>query len=176
MHYFAYGSNMSLSRLRKRVPSAKFLGCHRLTKHDLRFHKASKDGSGKCDAYFTSDPGDVVYGALFEIDPIEKTALDKAEGLGFGYDQKQVIVISDDSSFIEAVTYTATIFDDSLKPYSWYINHILVGAQETFLPLNYIKTKIKNIETTEDCNRDRDANERSIHGPKEITINYPQAY
>lgn len=166
MHYFAYGSNMSLSRLKKRVPSAKFLGCHRLTEHDLRFHKTSKDGSGKCDAYFTSDPGDAVYGALFEIDPIEKAALDKAEGLGFGYDQKQVIVISNDGTLIDAVTYTATIIDESLKPYSWYMNHVLIGAQETSLPLNYIQTKIRKTETTEDCNRDRDANERSMHKPK----------
>lgn len=166
MHYFAYGSNMSISRLKKRVPSAKFLGCHRLTEHDLRFHKTSKDGSGKCDAYFTSHPEDVVYGALFEIDEIEKAALDKAEGLGFGYNQKQVIVISNDNSFTEAVTYIASSIDDSLKPYSWYMNHVLVGAQEISLPLTYIETKIKNIETTEDCNRERDASERSIHEPR----------
>lgn len=170
MHYFAYGSNMSLSRFKKRVPSAKFLGCHRLTKHDLRFHKTSKDGSGKCDAYLTSDPHDVVYGALFEIDPIEKTALDKAEGLGFGYDQKQVVVTSNDDSLIEAVTYIASTIDDTLKPYSWYMNHVLVGAHEISLPVNYIQTKISSIETTEDCNRERDARERSIHDPKKFTI------
>jgi len=81
MLYFAYGSNMSVSRLRKRVPSASPLGCHILKKHDLRFHKKSKDGSGKCDAYETSNDKDIVYGALFGIDPNEKPALDAAEGL-----------------------------------------------------------------------------------------------
>jgi gamma-glutamylcyclotransferase len=54
MYYFAYGSNMSLSRLRERVPSAEAVGCFSLNGHDLRFHKLSKDGSGKCDAFFTA--------------------------------------------------------------------------------------------------------------------------
>ena len=170
MHYFAYGSNMSLSRLKKRVPSANPLGCHRLNKHDLRFHKTSKDGSGKCDAYFTSNPDDVVYGALFEIDPVEKTVLDKAEGLGHGYDQKEVIVIADDGSLIKAVTYIASNIDDTLKPYSWYVNHVLVGAYETSLPAEYIENKINNIETIEDYNEERNAKERSIHETKETII------
>lgn len=64
MHYFAYGSNMSRSRLRERAPSAEALGCFALNGYDLGFHKSGKDGSAKCDAYFTADTGDVIYGVL----------------------------------------------------------------------------------------------------------------
>ncbi len=48
MKYFAYGSNMSLARLKGRVPSAKRLGMFCLRNHQLAFHKISKkDGSAK---------------------------------------------------------------------------------------------------------------------------------
>lgn len=163
MYYFAYGSNMSLARIRKRVPGARFLGCHRLKEHDLRFHKPSRDGSAKCDAYFTADPDDTVYGALFEIDQIEKRVLDRFEGLGIDYDEKQVTVISEDGDFRRALTYTAKIIDNSLKPYSWYLNHVVIGAKEIPLPKNYLETKITNVATKEDRDKDRDTLERSIH-------------
>ncbi len=80
MKYFAYGSNMSIARLRERVPSAVSFGCHALKEHDLRFHKSSKDGSGKCNAFFTGNDDDTILGVLFEIKSSEMSALDRAEG------------------------------------------------------------------------------------------------
>lgn len=163
MYYFAYGSNMSRSRLRNRVTSADALGWCTLNKYDLRFHKVSKDDSGKCDAYFTSDASDVIYGVLFKIDPSEKLALDRAEGLGYGYDEKEVTVIAKDGSSIRATTYVATKIDENLKPYSWYVNHVLVGAREAFLPADYIQLKISSVEAVEDSNKERDSKQRAIH-------------
>lgn len=84
---------MSLPRLRERVPSAELIGVSTLAEHSLRFHKVSKkDGSGKCDALFTKDSNDYIVGALFEISESEKEALDRAEGLGYGYQDKKVVV------------------------------------------------------------------------------------
>jgi len=154
---------MSLSRLRERVPSAEPVGCFTLNEHDLRFHKSSKDGSGKCDAYFTSETGNAIYGVLFEIDPSDKPALDKAEGLGYGYDEKEVTVSANDGYSIKATTYVATNIDVSLKPYSWYVNHVLVGAREGSLPSDYIAAKIVSVETVEDSDKERDAKQRAIH-------------
>jgi len=86
MKYFAYGSNMSLLRLRARVPNAERIGMFTLVEHSLRFHKWSrKDKSAKCDALFTGNPEYFVIGALFWIPREEKHPLDRAEGLGFGY-------------------------------------------------------------------------------------------
>jgi gamma-glutamylcyclotransferase len=163
MHYFAYGSNMSLSRLRERVPSAEVVGCFALNGYDLRFHKSSRDRSGKCDAYFTSDTGNTIYGALFKIAQSEKSALDKAEGLGYGYDEKEVTVTAHDGSSITATTYIATDIDENLKPYSWYVNHVLVGANERLLPQDYIEAKINSVEVVEDSDKERDAKQRAIH-------------
>lgn len=154
---------MSLSRLRARVPSAVALGCHSLNEHDLRFHKFGKDGSGKCDAYFTANADDVIYGALFEIDPNEKPTLDKAESLGHGYDEKEVVVTAQNGTLIQAVTYVAIIVDQSLQPFSWYMNHVLIGAREASLPAEYIERKINSVAVIEDKDKERDANQRAIH-------------
>ena len=163
MKYFAYGSNMSISRLRERVPSAESVGCHSLKKHDLRFHKSSKDGSGKCDAHYTGDGADIIFGALFEICPTDKPSLDKAEGLGYGYDEKTVVIHASDGSSIEATTYFATAIDRNLKPYSWYVNHVLVGASEISLPGEYVQSRICGIESIHDPDKTRDFRERAIH-------------
>lgn len=163
MYYFAYGSNMAVARLRERVPSANSLGRYVLKEHDLRFHKSGKDGSAKCNALFTANPEHVIYGVLFEIDAQHKQSLDKAEGLGHGYDQKEVVVLADDESFVRATTYVATKIDENLKPYSWYVNHALIGANEASLPPDYIEQKIKSVEIDEDGDTERDAKQRAIH-------------
>ena len=162
MKYFAYGSNMSLARLRERTPSARRVATCSLDGHALRFHKSGRDGSGKCDARATGNPADVVIGALFDICPSQKPALDRAEGLGVGYDQKVVLVTDEHGGQVEAVTYCAIAIDELLRPYSWYKHHVLVGARESSLPDTYI-ARIEQVESLEDPDRERDARERAIH-------------
>lgn len=162
MNYFAYGSNMSLIRLKERVPSAELIGVFSLKSHQLKFHKSSKDGSGKCDTFETNNDSDIVFGALFEIDSSEKTALDRAEGLGYGYNEKTVKVYSDSLGELEAVTYYATNIDASLKPYSWYLNHVVVGAKEIKVPFNYL-SMIESTGSIEDPDKERDAKQRAMY-------------
>jgi len=162
MKYFAYGSNMSLARLQDRVPSAQRLGMFCLRKHQLAFHKSSKDGSGKCDAYFTDDTEHSIFGALFEINEKEKKDLDRAEGLGYGYDQKLVQVEDVDGKVLEATTYIATKIDGTLLPYSWYLNHVVVGAKEIDVPASYLD-KILSVKTIEDTDKERDREQREMY-------------
>lgn len=162
MKYFAYGSNMSLARLRARTPSARPLGRFTLVEHSLRFHKMGMDGSGKCDAFYTGNAGDMVHGVLYEIRRSEKWRLDKAEGLGHGYDEQVVTVSGADGELHVAVTYRAIRIDAALKPYSWYRHHVLVGAWEVGLPPAYTQ-QLEAIECIEDEDRERDRRERAIH-------------
>lgn len=163
MKYFAYGSNMSIARLRARTPSAVSLGRHHLGQHDLRFHKTGADQSAKCDAFHTGIHSDVVIGVLFEIDIQEKVILDRVEGLGKGYDEKTVVVVSADGTSVHASTYVATHIDDGLEPFSWYVHHVLTGALEALLPEDYIDARIRAVGHREDACRERDARERSIY-------------
>lgn len=162
MNYFAYGSNMSLSRLWQRTPGARRIGQFCLVGHTLRFHKVGRDGSGKCDAYFTGSADDVVFGALFELPASEKSRLDEAEGLGRGYDESEVTIVGASGVEMRATTYRATHIEPSLAPYSWYKHHVLVGARESALPLAYIRA-IEAIDSLDDPDRARDARERAIH-------------
>ena len=176
--YFAYGSNMSKRRLttKDRAPSAKVIGTGVLNNHCVTFHKHSKkDGSGKC----TIEPSesDKVYGVLFKINKDEKCKLDKAEGkvsndCKKGYKEITVKIKIWDSKCskytcgdtICAKTYQATrvSIDQELKPYTWYKQHVLVGAIEQGLPPSYINCLI-GFDAKKDCCEKREACELSIY-------------
>ncbi len=150
--YFAYGSNMSSARLCERCPSAAPVGVAELAGYGLRWHKRSKDGSGKCDIISISDHGHV-FGVLYQIADSEKQALDRAEGLGYGYKKVNVQVLIDGTE-ITANAYQATDIDESLKPYSWYQALVMAGAKEHGLPQDYI-AQLSLITPMEDSDQNR---------------------
>lgn len=162
MKYFAYGSNMSLLRLQERVPSAKKLEIVTLNNHQLRFDMSGDDDSGKCNAFQTNNSEDIVIGALFEINQSEKGVLDQAESLGDGYDEKFVLVQNELGEFFEALTYYAIKIDASLKPYYWYLNHVIVGAKETKVPNDYLAI-IESVECIDDPDLNRNAKQHAIY-------------
>lgn len=158
MYYFAYGSNMSEKRLTRRIPARK-LGIAALRGYGLFFTKPSEaDGSAKCDIC----PADsVVYGVLYEIDPEDKPVLDRFEGLGYGY-RTEAVEVEFRGEPVEALTYIAVNMDDSLKPFSWYRQHVINGAVENGLPSDYIEG-IRRVPVMEDPNSDRATEELAIY-------------
>lgn len=160
--YFAYGSNMSTVRLRERMPSCKPIGNATLPGHALRFHKLSKDKSGKCNALATDD-GESVVGVLFSFDPAERATLNLAEGVGNGYEHATVTVINDEGRRRKVLTYLASpeAIDDSLMPYSWYKDFVLSGCAEHGLPADYVAAYVQAVEATADPNTARCARERA---------------
>ena len=157
--YFAYGSNMSTARLRERVPSAHALGVGLLERHRLQWHKISKDGSGKCNV--VADPEASVYGVLFEIHSSDKPALDRAEGKGFGYDEKSIEILWQRRP-IEALTYVATRTNSYLLPWSWYKDHVTYGAREHGLPSDYVAA-LESAAAADDPDRFRHNRETAIY-------------
>lgn len=135
---FAYGSNMLTARVRERVPSAAAVAIGRLRAHTLKWHKRSRDGSGKCDIESTGRNEDAVWGVVFELDAAEKPALDRAEGVGNGYVERQVDVVTD-RGIVTASAYVATARDPALRPYHWYKAFVVAGAKEHNLPPEYVQ-------------------------------------
>ncbi len=163
MKYFSYGSNMSIRRLTARVPSAAFDTVARLEGHVMKFRKKSNlDGSAKCDIVETSNENDTVWGVVFEIDAGEKPGLDLAEGLGNGYEEKELELTGPSGNLVRAFTYYATEIDENLVPYTWYMEHVLTGARENGLPTDYIAS-IEQVESIQDPDRERHARELSIY-------------
>ena len=163
--YFAYGSNMSEKRLKKRVSSAKVVGTGVLKNYCLTFNKTGIDGSGKCNIECCKS--DEVYGVLFEIDEYQKCCLDKVEE---GYNSKCVKIEVLDSKCSKyaygktesARTYQATKNLESCLPYTWYKQHVLVGAIEQKLPPYYINYLI-GFRSKKDCCKKREARNLSIY-------------
>ncbi|MEQ8798353.1 MAG: gamma-glutamylcyclotransferase family protein [Salinisphaeraceae bacterium] len=150
MHYFAYGSNMLTARLRRRVRGARPLGPARLKGHALRFHMNGGDGSGKCNAFATGRPSDVVHGVIFEIDDRRLRKLHAAEGPGYEFIQVQV---ETDNGSLPAGTYRArnAWLDDAMAPYTWYQAFVVAGGREHGLPGEYI-AQIENMFARRDAN------------------------
>lgn len=159
--YFSYGSNMSLKRMEDRKINPVSLGVFRLDEHDLRFHKVSIDGSAKCDAFFTECSDDFVLGVLYEIDDKDEHNLDNFEGLGNGYGEK-IVVVYDENISHNAKIYVATKCNKSLLPYTWYLKHVIEGAQSAEFPASYIE-KLEKINTINDPNSKRKKKQFSIH-------------
>lgn len=162
MIYFAYGSNMSLLRLRERAPDAQRIAACTLTEHELRFHKVSPDGSAKCDSFYTGNSDDLVLGAVYELGEASERVLDQVEGLGRGYDKKQVRVVDNTGLEYEAFTYYATLIDPQLLPYGWYLEHVLIGARELALPDSYLR-RIEAVGFIEDQDLEREARQLALY-------------
>jgi gamma-glutamylcyclotransferase (GGCT)/AIG2-like uncharacterized protein YtfP len=162
MKYFAYGSNMSTPRLRKRVQSCEFITTAKLLGHQLRFHKRSKDNSSKCNAFYTGIGTDIIWGTVFNISPAEKRVLDKVEGLGSGYSEKEVDLITPAGEHLKAITYYAedSAIVEGLPPYTWYKDLVSNGATEHSLPADYVTLSIQAVVATKDPDADREKRNR----------------
>lgn len=169
MLYFAYGSNMSLPRLRARVPSAQRLNVATLPAYRLAFHKIGTDGSAKCN--IVPCTGNCVYGVLYRMDARHRAALDRAEGCGHGYEAAQLDVIALDGRRVNAFSYFATAIDDRLLPFDWYLQHVLNGARDNALPADYTAV-IASVTTVEDPDPHRSGRELAIHVPPADTQEY----
>jgi len=160
---FSYGSNMLSTRLQQRAPSARARGIGQLRAHGLRWHKRSRDGSGKCDAQPTGRQEDVVWGVLYEVDRREKAGVDRAEGLGHGYNEKEV-EIDTGNGLTKALMYVATNIDPSLRPKEAYKAMVVAGAREHALPLEYV-VRLESVEAISDPGSTPGAQVREGTGP-----------
>jgi gamma-glutamylcyclotransferase (GGCT)/AIG2-like uncharacterized protein YtfP len=170
--YFAYGSNMSTPRIRRRIQSATVLSSAYLAGHCLRFRKKSVDGSAKCDIEYTRVGEDRVHGVVYEIPVDDKNVLDRYEGLGSGYEDRQVSIVLPGDDTIIASTYFATHIDASLKPFHWYKEHVLRGAYEHTLPGDYVEA-IEAVHSIPDPDRNKHTAELSIYSDKPAFVQYP---
>ena len=162
MLYFAYGSNMLTERLQDRVPSAEPVSSATLPGRTLRFHKRSKDGSGKCNLAPASEESASVHGVLFDFASDDLSALDEAEHRGYGYERRRVHPQTPNGS-VDAFAYVAqpAYIDDALRPYDWYRALVTAGAHQHNLPSAY-RNRIEATRSYPDPDTDRRRTYRSL--------------
>lgn len=154
MRYAAYGSNLHAVRLSGRIASAQLIATAFLPDRDLRFHKRSRDDSGKCNIVIGSEG---VHIAVFDISVEDKTTLDRIEGVGAGYVSTDLEV----PGIGVCATYVADekYVDDALVPYDWYRELVLLGARAQRFPQAYLDA----IASTP-CREDPDTERRALNG------------
>lgn len=159
---------MSLARLQERVCRVRILGTGMLRGYLLKFHKKGMDGSAKCDAFYTGNPDHYVLGRVFAINEQQKILLDRVEGLGKGYCEKMVEILPVCSLSApvqgrqKASIYYATDIDESLKPFSWYKNHVLQGGREAGFDCDYMRL-IEQTAAIEDPDLSREAQQTAVY-------------
>lgn len=126
--YFAYGSNLTRTRMRDRVPSAHPRGVACLADHRLTLDKRGRDGSGKANLQPT--PGAWVFGALYRLSAIHWGALDACEP---GY-RRVPVEVHVPGGTLEAWTYTSRDLTPHAIAYEWYKRLMVEGALEHGLP------------------------------------------
>jgi len=151
IRYAAYGSNLHPVRLEARLPAAELLGTARLDGWSLEFDKRGRDGSGKC----TVRPGGSgVALAVYALSRRDLATLDAIEGVGMGY-QRRVVELP---RYGACHTYIATAshVDESLAPFDWYRELVILGAEHHAFEATYID-RLATVATTIDPDPGRHA-------------------
>jgi hypothetical protein len=153
--HFAYGANMLSRRLTAldRAPSGIAVDVGFVQGRRFSFGKVSRDKSGKCDLEATGNPQDRAYGVLYKINVKDKVRFDAAEGLGIGYSEANIQVVTATGVYT-AQTYVASYREDPLLPYQWYKASVIAGAVEHGLPYEYIEW-LRTFESQSDANAQR---------------------
>jgi cation transport regulator ChaC len=153
--YFAYGANMFSRRIQSPniAPSAVAVDIGFVQGRRFTFGKVSRDGSGKCDIEITNNSSNRAYGVLYRINAKDRENLNQAEGLGIGYGETNIQVVTAKGTYT-AMTYVGSYKEPVLRPYQWYKAFVLAGAIEHGLPTEYIEW-LRTFEAQADSNADR---------------------
>lgn len=154
MLYFANGSNLDWTQMKKRCPSTEFVCKAMLKDHRLAFTRLSKDRScGVADVIH--DLGKEVWGVVYEIAEQDIGQLDQSEGFNPGrprelnaYVREQCRVYSDGNTEkpLLVSVYIANKQENPPPPNDEYKMLIVSGAKFWHLPEDYIKKELEQIQ------------------------------
>ena len=143
--YFAYGSNMNWQQMQSRCPSARFVAAALLPDHQLAFTRySSKRQCGVADAVPAKNRN--VWGAVYEINASDLSALDRSEGFVQGrinnsYVRRECTVLQKGQSDrpFDVFIYFANPQPNPPLPNVAYKDLILSGARHWRLSDDYIR-------------------------------------
>lgn len=164
MYYFSYSANISVAWFQKRVESAEPLDIYELHGYALKFNKKGDDDSSKANAVYTGNPDDSIWGVVYEIAEEDLHKLEESyNSTTKGYTRKDIMVEVEYEPRA-AFMYVAqeSFIDNHLKPYSWYVFHLLHGAMSADFPMEYVGM-LQNVETIIDINIQRACNENEVY-------------
>ena len=126
--YFAYGSNMDMSRLSNRGVNPETRHKGTLKNWKLKFNKKASAGDWSF-ANIEQSEGDIVEGLVFTIKESDIKLLDKFEGAPKHY-RREILEIETDREAIKCITYIAQpehIMEGPL-PVKEYMDFLIKGS------------------------------------------------
>ena len=140
-YYFAYGSNMDETQMKKRCPHSKLVGVAILKGYRFVYDGYSSYRQGAV-ANLIKDQCEKVFGVLYEISETDEENLDRYEGYPVAYDKKEVEVEDLKRRKYKALVYLReprTIGKPSRK----YEMTIITTARKFGFPEEYINKFLK---------------------------------
>lgn len=148
LYYFAYGSNMSIQRMKERLVAFKSRNLGFLYDYELKFNKINHHVKGAGYANIIPVKGKMVEGILYEIDQSGIEILDGFEGYPVKY-TRELLPIKSNDGMIEAHVYIAQPEEttEHLMPEIIYLQYLLDAkdllSAEYYHHLESIDAKIK---------------------------------
>lgn len=139
MHYFAYGSNMNVERVRKRKMTFVSELAGTLHDYELRFNKRSVKYPGAASANVMRATGNLTQGVLYELTAADQIQMmDPFEGYPIRYNRHALPVATHRGDLL-AWVYIANEdhIQEGLAPAQWYLDHLLAG--ENHLTRDYFE-------------------------------------
>ena len=126
--YFAYGSNMDMSRLSNRGVNPETRNKGTLKNWKLKFNKKASAGDWSF-ANIEQSEGDIVEGLVFTIKESDLKLLDKFEGAPRHY-RREILEIETDREAIKCITYIAQPehIMEGLLPVKEYMDFLIKGS------------------------------------------------
>lgn len=146
IHYFAYGSNMSKTRMQQRLVQYKSRRPATLKGYDLQFNKINRQVAGAGFANIVPQENSMVEGVIYEIDEAGLKILDGFEGYPKRYD-RQMLSVEMEGKVIEANVYIAQRMEtkSGLKPEITYLKYLLDGRDMLSADYYFKLEKLKAI-------------------------------
>lgn len=143
VYYFAYGSNMSLERIKKRIGYCKKISNYNLEGYKLQFNYGNSEFSF---ANLIESENDKVEGIVYQITLEQLFLLDYSEGCGNPNYYNRMVDLFKNKPLHFYISFN--IRENLIKPLSKdYYDTLVIGANENNL-VNYLKL-LNNINFSE---------------------------
>ena len=139
--YFAYGSNLSIDRMKSRTGPIRDAKRARLSRYQLVFNKRAEGVGAYANIVPNSDTK--VWGVTYLCDQEAIEKLDLCEGVDGGHYVHEWLPLTwDDGATLNALAYNAgeEYICEGEEPTPEYVAHIIKGAEEHGLPEEYTRS------------------------------------
>lgn len=142
--YLAYGSNLNLTQMAARCPTARVVGSTDLKDYRLLFR------GPHAGAVATVEPceGSSIPVLVWELTPADETALDRYEGWPYLY-RKETIKVKLDGKTVKVMVYIMNDGRPLGTPSCYYYSVILEGYKSAGFDADILRTAVSDSAETE---------------------------